>query len=79
VYIARGAVNAERIKSNPMNLIRVMPAKGSGLLPNRGFGVSRMARCRFSFLWKSGFFLLFADRKSLWKLRYVSMEQMNVN
>jgi len=24
-------VNAERIKSNPKNLIRVMPAKGSGL------------------------------------------------
>jgi hypothetical protein len=32
VSIARGAVNAERSISNPMNLIRVMPAKGSGLL-----------------------------------------------
>jgi hypothetical protein len=32
VDIARGAVNAERIISNPKNLIRVMPAKGSGLL-----------------------------------------------
>jgi len=29
-YIARGAVSAERKTSNPMNLIRVMPAKGSG-------------------------------------------------
>ncbi len=32
IYIARGAVAAERTKSNPKNLIRVMPAKGSGLL-----------------------------------------------
>jgi hypothetical protein len=35
-YIARGAVSAERMRSNPMNLIRVMPAKGSGLLGTGG-------------------------------------------
>jgi hypothetical protein len=37
VCIARGAVAAERIISNPMNLIRVMPAKGSGLLGTEVF------------------------------------------
>jgi len=58
VLIARGAVDAERILSNPMNLIRVMPAKGSGLLGTEVSEHEEWPDAAFP-IWEGGFFFAF--------------------
>jgi hypothetical protein len=57
-------VNAERIKSNPKNLIRVMPAKGSGLPGTEVSEHEEWPDAAFPYNGEVAFFLLFADRKS---------------
>lgn len=64
VCIARGAVHAERSLSNPMNLIRVMPAKGSGLLGTEVSEHEEWPDAAFPLCGEAAFFLLFANRKS---------------
>ncbi len=64
VGIARGAVHAERSLSNPMNLIRVMPAKGSGLLGTEVSEHEEWPDAAFPLYGEAAFFLLFANRKS---------------
>jgi hypothetical protein len=64
VTIARGAVSAERMLSNPMNLIRVMPAKGSGLLEAKVSGHKDWPDAAFPNNGKAAFFCFFTDRKN---------------
>jgi len=51
-------VDAERIISNPMNLIRVMPAKGSGLLGTEVSEHEEWPDAAFP-IWEGGFFFAF--------------------
>ena len=60
--IARGAVHAERILSNPMNLIRVMPAKGSGLLGTEVSEHEEWPDAAFPYDGEAAFFFCFLSR-----------------